>query len=281
MGMIMPVGGLLLTLVVVGFAIFRVMRVFGGMSSAEAERQRLLREGIQASARVLAVQMGGMTMQVGVHRHLQLQLHLEVQPPGRPPYQAMLTTMVSELQIPQLQPGAPLTVRIDPRDASKLALEGAGSPAAAPYGAPPVGYGASPVGYGAPGMGAPPPYGAPAPYGATAPYGEPGMVPIGGVPRIPAGARVGMWIGIGGAVIGVIVAVVVVLVNVMGVGLGNASEGNSVCAQAVRCCEVAAGSNPSAANCKNLGKLGVPASACEQSLQSFRQSAKAQGRTCP
>jgi hypothetical protein len=260
------------------------------MNSAEVERQRLLREGIQASARILAVQMGGMTMQVGVHRHLQLQLHLEVQPQGRPPYQAMLTTMVSELQIPQLQPGAPLTVRIDPRDPNKLAVEGAGSPGpaaygapaaaygapAAGYGAPAAGYGAPPVGYGAPGMGAPPAYGAPAP------YGEPGgMVPIGGVPRIPGGAKVGMWIGIGGAVVGVIVAVVVVLVNVMGVGLGSASEGNSVCAQAVRCCEVAAGSNPSAANCKNLGKLGVPASACESSLKSFRDSAKAQGRTCP
>jgi len=276
MGMLMPVGGLVVTLVIVGFTVLTLVRVFGGMRKAEAERQRLLREGIQAGARVLAVQMGGMTVQMGVHRHLQLHLHLEVQPPGRPPYQAMLTTMVSELQIPQLQPGAPLTVRIDPRDPSKLALEGAGSPAAG-YGAPVVGYGmGAPPAYGAPS-----PYGAPVAYGAPAPYGEPGMVPIGGLPRTPAGARVGMWIGIGGAVVGVVVAVVVVLVNVVGVGLGSASAGNSVCAQAVRCCEAAAGGSASAANCKNLGKIGVPASACEQSLESFREAAKAQGRSCP
>jgi hypothetical protein len=44
---------------------------------------------------------------------------------------------------------------------------------------------------------------------------------------------------------------------------------------------VAAQGNASAANCKNLGKIGVPASACEQSLQSFRQAAKSEGRTCP
>jgi hypothetical protein len=281
MGMFMSMGGLVVTLVVVGFAILTVVRVFGGLRRTEAERQRLLREGIQASARLLAVQMGGMTMTVGVSRHLQLRLQVEVQPPGRPPYQAMMTVMVSELQIPQLQPGALLTVRIDPRDGSKLALEGVGSPGAAAYGG-------APAGYGPPGMGAPPPYGAPAgpygapaPYGAPVPYGEPGMVPIGGLPRTPAGAKIGLWIGLAGGLVGIIVAVVVVLVNVGGVGLGSASEGDSVCAQAVRCCEAAAKGNASAANCKNLGKIGVPASACQSSLDSFRQAAKSQGRTCP
>jgi hypothetical protein len=266
MGIMMSVGGLVVTLLVVGLSIFMFVRVFGGMRRAEAERQRLLREGIQAGARILALQMGGMTMQVGVQRHLQLQIQVEVQPPGRPPYPAVMTAMVSELQIPQLQPGALVTVRIDPQNPGNLALEGAGSPNPAAYGAP------SPYGgYGAPGMA-----------GGPVPYGEPGrMVPIGGIPQTPAGARVGMWIGIGGALIGVVVAVVVVLVNVGGVGLGSASQGNGVCAQAVRCCEVAAGSNPSAANCKNLGKIGVPDSACKQSLDSFRQAAKSQGRTCP
>ena len=107
------------------------------------------------------------------------------------------------------------------------------------------------------------------------------MMPIGGLPRTPAGAKIGLWIGLAGGLIGIIVAVVVVLVNVGGVGLGSASEGNSVCAQAVRCCEVAAKGNASAANCKNLGKIGVPDSVCEQSLQSFRQAAKSEGRTCP
>ena len=271
MGMLMSGGGLLVTLLVVGFAIFTVVRVFGGLRKSEAERQRLLREGIQASARLLAVQMGGMTMQVGVQRHLQLQLQVEVQPPGRPPYQAVLTTMVSELQIPQLQPGASLIVRIDPRDFSKLALEGTGNLGAAPYGAPPA------YGYGAPAQYGAPQYGAPA-----APYGEPGMMrPIGGLPPTPAGAKIGMWIGIGGAVVGVVVAVVVVLVNVGGVGLGSASEGSGVCARAVRCCEAAAAGNASAANCKNMGKIGVPDSVCQQSLESFQQAAKSRGRTCP
>ncbi|MGD0524630.1 MAG: hypothetical protein ABSE49_05785 [Polyangiaceae bacterium] len=276
MGIMMSVGGLVVTLLVVGFSVFLFVRVFGGMRRAEAERQRLLREGIQAPARILALQMGGMTVQMGVQRNLQLRIQVEVQPPGRPPYQALITAMVSELQVAQLQPGAPVTVRIDPMNPANLALEAAGS-------FYPVGYAASPPAYGQPGMGMNVGMGM---GGMGVPRGEPGnwpgaMVAIGGLPPTPAGAKIGMWIGIGGALVGVIVAVVVMAVNVGGVGLGSASEGSGVCAQAVRCCEVAAANSPSKANCKNLGKLGVPDSACQQSLDGFRQSAKAQGRSCP
>lgn len=281
-------------LVILGLVLFSVFKLMSGLGKANAERDRLLREGVQCPARLLNVQMGGMVMTVGVHRHLQLQLQLEVQLPGRPPHRTMLTTMVSELQVPQLQPGAQLTVRVDRMDPNKVALEGVGAPAGsfgAPamggYGAPPGvgapgGYGAPLAGYGSPGaFGAPPVgYGAPGAFGAPAAFHAPGMVAIGGAPRIPTGAKIGMWVGIGGALLGVMVAVAVVMVNVDGVGLDSAGEGDSVCARAVRCCEAAAGTNASAANCKNLGKIGVPASACEQSLQSFREAASMQGRSC-
>jgi hypothetical protein len=106
------------------------------------------------------------------------------------------------------------------------------------------------------------------------------MMPIGGTPQIPAGAKIGLWLGLGGALVGVVVAVVMVLVNVVGVGLDSASDGDGVCAQAIRCCEVAAQGNASAANCKNMGKVGVPESVCEQSLRSFSEMAKAKGKTC-
>ena len=292
MAIVMTVGGLVLTVIVVGFALWSVLKIFGGLGKANAERERLLREGVQARAQLLAVQMGAMTMTVGVHRHLQLQLQLQVQMPGRPPYQTMLTTMVSELQIPQLQPGAMLTVRVDPRDGNKVALEGVGAPggygapaamgAPGGYGAPAgfgsqAGYGVPPAGYGGPAYGAPTGFGG-APLGHG---GPPGMVPFGGVPAIPARAKVGLWIGVGGALLGVLVAIVMVMVNVVGVGLGSAGTGDGVCAQAVRCCEAAAGKNGSAEHCKNLGKIGVPVSACEQSLQSFREAARVQGRSCP
>ena len=279
------------SLLVVGGVLISVLKIFGGLGKANAERERLLREGIQCPARVLGVQMGGMTMTVGVHRHLQLQLQVEVQLPGRPPHVAQMTTMVSELQIPQLQPGAQLTVRVDRNDPNKIALEGVGAQPQAAYGAPGA-YGAPPQagGYGG-AYGAPPAvqvlqpgvYGAPGmpPQGFGTPgFGAPGMVPIGGAPAIPGSAKLGMWIGIGGAIVGVLVAIVVVAVNVDGVGLDSAREGNGVCAQAIRCCEIATAGNASQANCKNLGKVGVPEHACVQMLEANREMAKLQGRSC-
>jgi len=138
-----------------------------------------------------------------------------------------------------------------------------------PPGGPPPGneYGGPPA-YGQPP--APGQYGQPPGYGPQQPFG---ITPL---PR----SNMGMWIGLGGAVVGLVVAVVVVAVNVGGLGLGSASKGNGVCAQAVRCCEMVTAGKPSAANCKNLGKIGVPDAVCEQTLDSMRSAARSQGKTC-
>ena len=186
-------GSVLVAIVVVGGTLFGVLRLFKGMSKDSAERARLLREGIQAAGRVMGVQMGGMSMSVGAARHLQLHIQLEVQPPGRPPYAAMLTTMISELQIPQIQPGALLTLRVDRMDPNKIALEAAGAPMPQAYD-----YRGQPMGMPQPMMG----------------YG----MPLGAPPVVPQGAKIGLWVGVGAALIGVIVAIVVVAVNVGGRG---------------------------------------------------------------
>lgn len=295
-GIIVPVVGLVITIVVVAGVFFTLYKVFGGMKRANQERERLLREGIQASARVLSVQMGGMTMTVGVHRHLQLQINLEVQPAGHPPYQTTLTTMISELQLPQIQPGVMLTIRYDRQNPSKVALEGVGAAPQAPGAGTPAAYGQpNPYGqpqpqaqaYGQPGQypgaqgygGAPQGY-APAGYAMGAPGGPPGMgamVPIQGVPGMPKAAKIGLIIGVLGAVVGIGVAVVVVAVNVLGVGTGDASEGSGVCAQAARCCEAIGG--PATA-CQNYGRVGVPDSACQTALDGYKTAAQAQGKTC-
>lgn len=260
---LLPLLGIIVVVVVAAaLPIFMVVRMLAGLGKADAERQRLLRDGVQASAQVLGVQMGGMTMIVHGHRHLQLQLSVKVHAPGRPPYVASMQPMISELQIPQVQPGAMLTVRVDRQNPMVLALEGVGGMVPvdyrvqAPFAAP-AAFGAGGYGFGAPGM---------------------AMLPIAS-PQVPAGAKVGLFVGLGGALVGVVVAVVVVLVNVGGVGLDSATEGSDVCAQAARCCELTA-SGPAAQNCKNLGKLGVPKAACSQSLQSFRDLATSQGKTC-
>ncbi|MCH9680768.1 MAG: hypothetical protein K0V04_04970 [Deltaproteobacteria bacterium] len=242
--------------------IFMFRRVFGGMKRQQAETQRLLQVGTPASAQIISTRMGGMTITTGVHRHLQLIIQLQVHPPGRHPYNAELTTLISELQVPQLQPGAVVQVRIDPANPAKMALAGMGrTPAPAPQAspaAPRMQYGAGP---------------------AMGPGSAPGFTPVQPM-QMPAGARVGMFVGIGAAIIGVLVTVAVVLVNVGGVGLDSEPDTSTVCGKAIACCETISASAGTSGNCKNLGKIGVPEQACQSSLEGFRQSAKAQGLTC-
>jgi hypothetical protein len=229
-------------------AVWIMIKVFGGLAKGQADTKRLLQTGIPAKARVLGVQMGGMTVTMGVHRHLQLILSLEVQPQGQPPYQTQMTAMVSELQIPQIQPNTYVQIRIDPADPSKMALEATGvapgpiagapgqqpgMPGAAPgwgqqAGAPGAapGYGQQPGMPGAPGQPAPG-YGAqPGMPGAAPGFAQPGAPgapmggPMGGTPvapmTAPAGARIGMMIGIGSAVLGVGIAIAVAVGTMRG-----------------------------------------------------------------
>lgn len=207
MTLVIVVGSVLLTVVIVGGVLFGVIRMFKKMGDDAAERARLLREGIQAGARVMGVQATGGEIIINGARSLGLMIQLEVHAPGRPPYPATMTTMISELQIPQIQPGAMLTIRIDRMNPANMALEAAGAPPPQNMSMQPgQGYRDQPMmqpGY--PQMGMP-------------------MNQFAGVPPVPAGAKIGLWLGIGGALVGVIVAVVVVLVNVGGVGLDSANE---------------------------------------------------------
>ena len=61
-GVLLAVLGLGVTIVVVAGVFFLLFRLFRGLGRANAERDRLLREGVRASARILNVEMGGMTM---------------------------------------------------------------------------------------------------------------------------------------------------------------------------------------------------------------------------
>lgn len=245
--------GILATVIPMAFVL---RRVFGGMATQQAETQRLLQTGMPAFARVMGVRMGGMTVTTGAHRHLQLVMQLEVHPPGRPPYAAQLTALVSELQIPQLQPGATVQVRIDPANPAKLALEAVGTPVGPPQAGPPS------MHYGP---------GRASPWGPT-----PGVTPV---RPIPVPTIVKVWIVLG--LVGGLVSVGVVIAGAVGgTELSDQPDPSTVCRQAVACCQVVTSGTPGAENCKNFGKIGVPDEACRSSLDSFRQSAKTQGLRC-
>jgi len=58
----------------------------------------------------------------------QVRLTLQVNPAFGPSFQAVTTTFVGRLQVGMITPGAPCTVRYDPSDMTKIAIESLGTP---------------------------------------------------------------------------------------------------------------------------------------------------------
>jgi hypothetical protein len=105
----------LLTAVILGATGFFLVRLFKGMS----QNSGLVKTGIPAPAVILDVQDTGVSM----NNSMQARLTLQVTPAGRPPFQAVATTFVNRFQVGMLVPGAPVNVKYDPNDSTKVAIE--------------------------------------------------------------------------------------------------------------------------------------------------------------
>jgi hypothetical protein len=248
MFLVMTIGGILIAIVVLAGAAFTVWRVIGGLTKTAREEARILQTGMPARAQILQVQMGGMTVTTGVHRRLEVIISLQVQPPNGAPYMTQVKTLVSELNIPQIQPGAWAQVRIDPMNPQKVAIEGFGVATAQP--APVGGYRQPAGGLGQPGM--------------PMQQGFVPVAPAGGF-KLPLGAKIGLAIGAVCALGGIGAAIVAVLWNT---GIGGPSE---VCKEVRDCCrKMSSGSS----NCDNYTKQTGPIAdkVCEETLASYKKT---------
>ncbi|MFH1684566.1 MAG: hypothetical protein ABIA67_06765, partial [Candidatus Margulisiibacteriota bacterium] len=84
------------------------------------QKQRLMKEGVPGTATILGMQETGVSMQGGLY--FLVKFVLQVTPKGRSPYQVETKSMVSRLTIAQFQPGAVISVMIDPNDPQKVAM---------------------------------------------------------------------------------------------------------------------------------------------------------------
>jgi hypothetical protein len=108
------------TVLSLGVAGYFIYRVFKNMSGNSA----VLKSGVSAPAVIISVEDTGVTMNYSP----QVRLTLQVTPAGQPPFQAIATTFVGRVQIGMIIPGASVTVRYDPNDISKVAIESIGAP---------------------------------------------------------------------------------------------------------------------------------------------------------
>ena len=86
-----------------------------------AKRRVLLENGEAAQATILKIWDTGAPVSASQSREVGFQL--EVLPVNRLPYQAEADALLSHLDIPRIQPGAVVNVKIDPQDTTKVALD--------------------------------------------------------------------------------------------------------------------------------------------------------------
>ena len=108
------------TIVPLGLTGFFLFRMFKNMNQNSA----VLKTGISAPAVILNAEDTGTTM----NDSPQVRLTLQVNPAFGPSFQAVTTTFVGRLQVGMITPGAPCTVRYDPSDMTKIAIESLGTP---------------------------------------------------------------------------------------------------------------------------------------------------------
>ena len=108
------------TIVPLGLTGFFLFRMFKNMNQNSA----VLKTGVSAPAVILNAEDTGTTM----NDSPQVRLTLQVNPAFGPSFQAVTTTFVGRLQVGMITPGASCTVRYNPSDMTKVAIESLGTP---------------------------------------------------------------------------------------------------------------------------------------------------------
>ena len=271
-----------LPMVIAAFVVFRIRKAIKPYMESRKLAARLLSTGSRAKARVLRVRETGTSVQTGGHRQLMVRLDVEVHVVGQRPVSAKLAPLVSEVHIPQVQPGAWLDVRYDPMDPTKVALEALG---ATPPGQPE----ADSASFGFPDAREPSPFGMPSSPDPVPFYPDP-VAPRGGPipvhpPQQPRNARVVLLAAVAIAVLGMGGALFFV-----GAEMNSDSEDRTsaqdgvaspVCARAVACClTVAARAEGPTSPCNELAGPGGTDAVCRAALQGFEAAAKALKLSC-
>lgn len=253
-----------------------VVLIMGGLMKGQAKTDALLKTGLPARGRILQLGTTGGSVAVMGHRHLNLTLTVEVQSPiNGAMYQAAFSQLISELQIPSVQPGAMVELRIDPQNPQRMALA-----SVVPQGQQ---QGFAQQGFGQQGYRQAPPM----------PVGVGVMTPNYG----SAMPRIILMMLITTVPIAVIMAYVFVDWDSL---LGRSSSSSSssdddeedaeeapkkksksdgVCARAAACCRAVSQGAGSAA-CDNWEKSMMPVDGCKQALEGYQTAAKSLNKTC-
>ncbi len=106
---------LLVTAVPIVFVVIYLMKLM----KKKAEADKVLATGQAATGTVMRLSETG-TM---INNQPLVNIVLNVQRPGIPPYQVMVQKVISQLEIPRLQPGMTVAVKVDPTNPQSVAID--------------------------------------------------------------------------------------------------------------------------------------------------------------
>ena len=115
----MVIGITLVSLLVTAVPIVFVVMYMMKLAKNKAESDQVLATGQQATATVVRLSESG----TYINNQPLVNILLMVQRPGFPPYQAMVQKVISQLEIPRLQPGMTVAVKVNPADPNKVAID--------------------------------------------------------------------------------------------------------------------------------------------------------------
>lgn len=110
---------LVVTVISVAVPIVIVVMVMKAMKKSREEKERVLRTGTKATATVLRLSETG----TYINNQPMVNIALHVQPPDRAPFEASIQQVLSQLEIPRVQPGQKVAVGIDPDNPQKVVLD--------------------------------------------------------------------------------------------------------------------------------------------------------------
>jgi len=106
-------------IITVGVMVYVKRYLIPSLTGMTGQDKEIMQNGLPGKATIIGVTETG----VRLNEMPQIQLTLEVQPDsGGAPYQAQLKTIIQSVQIPQVQPGKVLAVKISPTDPGKVVL---------------------------------------------------------------------------------------------------------------------------------------------------------------
>jgi hypothetical protein len=129
---ILPIG---ITVVVIAATVIPLALFLVPFLKRQAQASKVLQSGMSAQAQILSAQETG----TRVNDQPEIAFTLMVQVPGRPPYQAHATSIMSHMMLMRVQPGMTIPVKVDPANPQSIAVDKAALSAA-----PMMGMGAMP-----------------------------------------------------------------------------------------------------------------------------------------